>query len=531
LLKARSFGLFIFREKMSNVALKLQLHKFGNGDPLHSLDKTQQVKYLIDYFGDLSAESVLEEPNYFDRDYLAEFSAFYAVSSRGYPNVCRRIHVFSCSVNRQLVRRASQGNKNAIHKLRSTYLGFVVIRPIKVAPLGRTVVVWYPENKPAAPRITEPMREYSVHIAGFTLRVQGLAWQQQDTGVGACATVGLWTMLHSSAFDDHHAIPTTAQITKTAHSTASLGARIFPSKGLTIEQICEAIKRNKLAPMVFGGDARYSNGNVSGFSRVRFSAACASLIRSGYPVLIAGVLEGVGAHASCAVGFRSSVPTPPQKGSLVNLQESDIGHIYIHDDNIGPNVRFEICEDATDHFVRLKHSAPPPNSAINRLNTAPYPDFIPLSLVVAVHEDLRTSPDQLHQCGLKKTVNIFTALSGILKFSKQNPMPLSFSTRFIKLSEYINCELENTLGDNPGLLGKVRLALCEKVPPMSLHIGVVRIGLWNATPLMDVLFDTTDSDRNHPVFAHVCYQSISTELAIFLTKTKGEDFGISVKAF
>jgi hypothetical protein len=110
-------------------------------------------------------------------------------------------------------------------------------------------------------------------------------------------------------------------------------------------------------------------------------------------------------------------------------------------------------------------------------------------------------------------------------------MPLSFSTRFIKLSEYINCELENTLGDNPGLLGKVRLALCEKVPPMSLHIGVVRIGLWNATPLMDVLFDTTDSDRNHPVFAHVCYQSISTELAIFLTKTKGEDFGISVKAF
>ena len=52
---------------MGNVALKLQLQKFGNGDSLHSLDQTQQVKYLIDYFSDLGAESVLEEPNYFDQ--------------------------------------------------------------------------------------------------------------------------------------------------------------------------------------------------------------------------------------------------------------------------------------------------------------------------------------------------------------------------------------------------------------------------------------------------------------------------------
>ena len=110
-------------------------------------------------------------------------------------------------------------------------------------------------------------------------------------------------------------------------------------------------------------------------------------------------------------------------------------------------------------------------------------------------------------------------------------MPLSFSTRFIKLSEYIGRELNNTLGNNPKLLGKVRLALWEKVPPMSLHIGVVRIGAWDATPLIDILFDTTDSDRNHPVFANVCYQSVSTQLAQYLATTEGEEFGISVEAF
>jgi len=516
---------------MTNGASKLRLHKFGNDDPLHSLEQTQQVKYLIDYLSDLNAESILEEPNYFDRDYLAEFSAFYAVSTRGYSNVCRRIHVFACAVNRRLLRRASQGNQTAIQQLSTSYLGFIVIRPIKAAPLGRTVVVWYPENKPHTPRITEPMRDYRVNIAGFSLKVKGLAWQQQDTGVGACATIGLWIMLHSSAFDDHHAIPTTAQITQSAHSTASLGARVFPSKGLTIEQICEAIKGNKLAPMVFEGDVKTSNGDVIGFSRVRFSAACASLIRSGYPVLIVGLLEGIGLHAVCAVGFRSSTPVPPQNGDPVVSQESNIDHIYIHDDNIGPNVRFEIESDATSNFVRLKRSAPPPPPGVNRLNTASYPNLIPKRLVVAVHEDLRTSPDQLHQCGMMKAHKIFSALSGLLKSAGHDPLPLSFSTRFIKLSEYIGRELNNTLGNNPKLLGKVRLALWEKVPPMSLHIGVVRIGAWDATPLIDILFDTTDSDRNHPVFANVCYQSVSTQLAQYLATTEGEEFGISVEAF
>ena len=31
-----------------------------------------------------------------------------------------------------------------------------------------------------------------------------LAWQQQDRGVSACATIAIWTMLHSSAFHERH---------------------------------------------------------------------------------------------------------------------------------------------------------------------------------------------------------------------------------------------------------------------------------------------------------------------------------------
>src|SRR6266581_2505210 len=73
----------------------LLIHPFGAGDPLALLPQTQQVQYLRAYFADLGAASILEEPQYFDRDYLSEFAAFYGVSTFGYPNVCCRLHFFS----------------------------------------------------------------------------------------------------------------------------------------------------------------------------------------------------------------------------------------------------------------------------------------------------------------------------------------------------------------------------------------------------------------------------------------------------
>jgi len=195
---------------MANTPKKLEIHKFDKASPLHKLPDFRQKNYLIRYLADLGAQTVLEEPNYFDRDYLAEFAAFYCKSTAGYPNTCRRLHFFAgAAFNRSTLRSAAAGRERAIKRLQENYLGFVVIRPIPATPLGRTVLAWYEDLKPETPRVVTPSRDYHAHVAGIRLTVHGLAWQQQDTGVGACATVGLWSMLHSSAFDDHHAIPTT----------------------------------------------------------------------------------------------------------------------------------------------------------------------------------------------------------------------------------------------------------------------------------------------------------------------------------
>lgn len=520
---------------MFHLPKELKFHAFGSDkDPLSELSHVPQVPYLRCYLDELEAETIVEEGNYFDRDYLAEFSAFYSVSSKGYPNICRRLHFFSGPrFGRRRLRSAASGNAGAIRSLNKHYLGFVVIRPIQAAPLGRTVMRWYPDDErdKSTPRVIEPAREYLVHLAGIPLTVKGLAWQQQDTGVGACATVGLWTMLHSSAFDDHHAIPTTADITRAAHKRASLGTRMFPSTGLTLHQICEAVKEQNLAPVISEGDIQ-DGDNVIGFSKERFAASCASFIRSGYPVLVIGKLGELGGHAVCAVGFRSCAPPEVPEGQVC-LQDSDVEYLYIHDDNIGPSVRFKIVTDPRSGVVALSPDAPPKRSNTPRIDRQErhYNQFTPTQLLVAVHNDLRTSPDKLHSSGIRVASDVGQVLQALANQTNTPGLGLTLSTRFIKLAGYLTNELANTLGANAKLLGQVRLALAERVPPMSLHIGVVRIGLDDSTPLVDILYDTTDSDRNHPVYAHVAYSSFMKPLIERLKTIGFGEYGVCVEAF
>lgn len=515
---------------MANTPKKLEIHQFDKSSPLHKLPDFRQKNYLIRYLADLGAQTVLEEPNYFDRDYLAEFAAFYCKSTAGYPNTCRRLHFFAgAGFNRSTLRSAAAGRERAIKRLQENYLGFVVIRPIPATPLGRTVLAWYEDLKPDTPRVVTPSRDYHAHVAGIRLTVHGLAWQQQDTGVGACATVGLWSMLHSSAFDDHHAIPTTADITQAAHQTASLGDRVFPSSGLSIEQVREAIKEHDLSPIVFNGDLAAVTG-FKGFSIERFSSSCASLIRSGYPVLIVGQLGTAGLHAVCAVGFRSCSPSTVASGQ-VNLQDSHIPNLYIHDDNIGPSARLKVVSKGPTAPVELVPDSPP--SLTKPALPDPigdYPPFTPHLLLVAAHNDLRTSPDTLHRCGITTAEYLAQILQLYYQNTGKSSPGLTLSTRYLKLSEYMTYELNGLLKDRPQILARVRLKLAEKVQPMSLHLGIVRIGLDDATPLADILYDTTDNDRNHPAFAHVFYADAIGAFMSGLHSQGVLDLGVGVSA-
>jgi len=521
-------------------AASLEFHPFSEA-AFGALSPSRQLRYLYCYLRDLDAQVVIAEPHYFDKDYLSEFAAFYSVSSRGYPNTCRRLHFFSGQVTRELFVAAVSGKRAAITQLQQAYLGFCVVRPIPAAPLGCTVLAWYPDIAPDTRRVTSPSREYHCHLAGLKLSVTGLAWQQQDSAVGACATVGLWSMLHASSFDNDHSAPTTAQITEAAHQTAVTGARVFPSNGLTIIQLLEAIKRYHMAPFVMSGDIRPSEVTVraenirrnAGFSKERFASTCASFIRSGYPVLAIGHSIGNGKHAVCITGFREEPPGDVAPRAVKAADES-LKHVYIHDDNLGPNVRFAVKTRSQYGHVML-FPDPPENKrdGVNASPTLEHPGFVPQQLVVCTHEDLRTSPDKLNGTGLKICADISVEMNRLLERSGMSSRGLVYSCRFMLLRDYLASELAKLFDreSSSHILGRVRLDLVERVVPMSKHVGVVRIAFQDSTPLVDVLHDTTDSDINHPVFAHVCFGSNVSRILQRVDGYAHDRFGTQIKAF
>lgn len=504
-------------------AQRLRISSFGKTDPLAEFESSRQGQYLRRYLAGLGAESVVEEPNYFDRDYLSEFSGFYGVAARGFPNICRRLHFFSCKVDRQRLSKVLSNHEKSTKDLREHYLGFAVLRPIPWAPFGRTVLKAFPDHSPGTPRITQPMREYVAHLAGVELKVVGLAWQQQDTGVGACATIALWTALQSSAFDAHHAVPTTLDVTRAAHRTASLGNRVFPSSGLTIAQLCEAIKEHRLEPVISEGDLDIPGQRA--FSRQRFSTMVAAKIRSGYPVILTARMQddAVG-HALCLVGFREA---PLPAGAVAShLQDEYTAFLYLHDDNIGPNVRFAIAVDPAQGNVVLKAAAPTSIAAAAWPDaTAGYCTLVPDALICAVHEDMRANFGRLHSAAAKLLHEVDWILS-----QSQVCLTLSAGVAVRRVAEYMREVLPQALGPSRELAA-ARLQLQEQVVPMSNHVGVVRIGVQTSAgpqPLLDVLFDTTEGDRLR-AFCHVDFHPLALRVSKLLPRP--DDLGTSVCAY
>jgi len=171
----------------------------------------RQLRYVQEYAAELGCKTLVVEQFYIDRDYIEDHSVFYSKSLYPYPNYCRRIHFFMEEVARlqeQLQRIVEVGIREGEEVYRQacrefadrTYLGFTVIKPLHGSPVGRTVLRCYPE-KPENPadssrRDFSGTRVYTAHLLGVELSVRGLAFQQQEIGVIACATTAVWSALH-----------------------------------------------------------------------------------------------------------------------------------------------------------------------------------------------------------------------------------------------------------------------------------------------------------------------------------------------
>ena len=191
---------------------------------------------------DLQCEEVLLELDYIDRDYLNEFSAFYSRCFKSYEKRCLRLHFF----DKELADDA-KGDFGKYSK--TSYLGFVVLRPTDCNIVGRTMLKADPTSES---RFITCTTKCSSHILGEQFGVDAMPFIQQDTQVGACAHAALWMLVRymSKRFNLREFLP--AEINKLAKSHLQLG-REYPADkdGLTSEQILDALREMGFSPLFY----------------------------------------------------------------------------------------------------------------------------------------------------------------------------------------------------------------------------------------------------------------------------------------
>jgi hypothetical protein len=219
----------------------------------------------------------------------------------------------------------------------------------------------------------------------------------------------------------------------------------------------------------------------------------------------------------------------------VARDDANVNIVYLHDDNLGPNARFRIVDvdDPAGVTIDLHPEAPPPmNGAWPTTNpTQSYGTLTPVELVVAVHHELRTAPLALQRAAIESSA----WLPDILEHDtveEHAATGMLVGSRFLRLQDYVDGELRRALRQRPAdVLARARLELWEKVPPMSLHIGLVRVSL-GTVPMMDVLFDTSDSDRHLKPTAYVAYhEQVPWLMKRFSKQIEALDLGCMVQAW
>ncbi|MEO5349427.1 MAG: hypothetical protein H7836_07270 [Magnetococcus sp. YQC-3] len=330
--------------------------KYSGGD-LRYISGKVVLHYFSEYFScsDLAAKTIVVESRYIDHDFLEDYAGYYARCFSPYLKNCSRLHFFSKSFTEQAFRdflAKARDPSFTSQELQSSYLGFIVVKPLPRKMIGKTCLRTYRDD--GGRRYFIRARSYEVNLFGHPLSVDhSLAFQEQDSVAAACATSALWTVLQGTGKLFQHIIPSPIAITRSATQYISPEQRPFPNHGLNLPQMAHAIRG-------LGMESHLIGLTEHGLDRFRQTAY--AYLRGDIPCVLAfalydcsnetgdaayqpnGLHHFMGYHAVALTGF--SLPRQgkmARNGSshLPRLVATGMDKIYVHDDGVGPFARME----------------------------------------------------------------------------------------------------------------------------------------------------------------------------------------------
>ncbi len=177
---------------------------------------------------------IVKEPRYIDADWRSQLARFYNGAFRRYPSVCHRLHFFTRVVDPEVL---------DLSGLEDAYRGYAVLRPLPVAPVGRTMIV-------APPELDDAVRcegTESVDLFGWPFSVRAMPFISQDTQLLRCAHAALWMVLRHGSLVHGQPKRLPAEIYDAALGGVVVG-RQLPSDGLSAFQLISAMSALGLSP-------------------------------------------------------------------------------------------------------------------------------------------------------------------------------------------------------------------------------------------------------------------------------------------
>ena len=210
--------------------------------------------------------AVVIETEYDDRVYRDCFYSYYSTKLECYERNCIRLSLFEQSITDE-----DEFSFEYSKKIQDAYLGFIILRPLVNACIGRNVI------SPKAEKNCEDLaiREVEVKSScmGYKLKVCGFPHSSQDGEMMSCAETTIWTMMEYLGNKYPIYKPILPSVISELSESMSF-ERAVPSDGLSYKQISNILKHNDLGCIVYD------------MSNPRFKELFTCYVESGFPLAV-----------------------------------------------------------------------------------------------------------------------------------------------------------------------------------------------------------------------------------------------------
>jgi hypothetical protein len=359
-------------EKISTILSLTQYSEHSKENAVNINPITEGVyilDYLANYLAALDAKTLIVEYNYVDKVYLKDFQRYHLSCYQHYKKTCSRLHFF----------RKLLGDYYNLPEAKflefleigaDDYLGFIVLRPLPRAYIGRTMLL--PKETGAACNFLI-VPDSKSHLFGKTFKLSSLVFLQQDKSVGACSPTSLWMALNAVKDSwELGDIPSVSELTEMSGIAIENINRTFPNVGLYIPQLEAIIKAFGLEPDYLSPESfNMPNEIVSAYLKAKipvimiirwyrfddngdfeFTTSAGAIKKCSqdnqtHTCVISGIKEW--RYRETESTSQNLAPGEPQRDQKeINLKSSRLGALYIHDDRRG------LFEEADLRKISLK---------------------------------------------------------------------------------------------------------------------------------------------------------------------------------